>query len=52
MVSVQNISKAGIADQELWSKQQAEKLFDLPFNDLLFKAHTVHRESFDPNEVQ
>jgi len=27
-------------------------LFDLPFNDLLFRAHTVHREHFDPNRVQ
>src|SRR6185436_16856474 len=27
-------------------------LFDLPFNDLLFEAQTVHRRNFDPNEVQ
>ena len=27
-------------------------MFDLPFNDLLFRAHTVHREHFDPNRVQ
>ncbi|MDQ3261750.1 MAG: biotin synthase BioB, partial [Pseudomonadota bacterium] len=27
-------------------------LFDLPLNDLLFKAQTVHREHFDPNAVQ
>ena len=27
-------------------------LFDLPFNDLLFSAQTVHREHFDPNAVQ
>jgi biotin synthase len=24
----------------------------MPFNDLLFKAQTVHRENFDPNRVQ
>jgi len=29
-----------------------EALFALPFNDLLFKAHTVHRQHFDPNAVQ
>jgi biotin synthase len=29
-----------------------EALFALPFNDLLFKAQTVHRENFDPNAVQ
>ncbi|NWG86391.1 MAG: biotin synthase BioB [Hydrogenophilaceae bacterium] len=27
-------------------------LFALPFNDLLFKAQTVHRAHFDPNAVQ
>ena len=27
-------------------------LFELPFNDLLFKAHSIHRENFDPNAVQ
>jgi biotin synthase len=29
-----------------------EALFALPFNDLLFRAHTVHRAHFDPNRVQ
>jgi len=29
-----------------------EALFDLPFNDLLFRAHSVHRAHFDPNAVQ
>ena len=27
-------------------------LYALPLNDLLFEAHTVHREHFDPNRVQ
>jgi biotin synthase len=31
---------------------EVEALFDLPFNDLLFRAQTVHREHFDANEVQ
>ena len=31
---------------------EALALFDLPFNDLLYRAHTVHREHFDPNRVQ
>ena len=31
---------------------RALELFALPFNDLLFRAHTVHREHFDPNRVQ
>lgn len=29
-----------------------ESLFSLPFNDLLFRAHSVHRAHFDPNAVQ
>jgi len=35
-----------------WSKQEISALFELPFNDLLFRAQTVHRENFDPNQVQ
>lgn len=27
-------------------------LFDLPFNDLLFQAQQVHREHFNPNQIQ
>src|SRR5689334_9005764 len=33
-------------------REQALELFAFPFNDLLFRAHTVHREHFDPNRVQ
>jgi biotin synthase len=29
-----------------------EALFALPFNDLLFRAHSLHRQHFDPNAVQ
>jgi biotin synthase len=35
-----------------WSREEVEALFALPFNDLLFQAHTVHRHYFDPNQVQ
>jgi len=35
-----------------WSNEEIEALFALPFNDLVFKAASVHRENFDPNEVQ
>jgi biotin synthase len=31
---------------------EVEALFALPFNDLLFRAHSVHRAHFDPNAVQ
>ena len=35
-----------------WSREEISELFTLPFNDLLFRAQTVHRQYFDPNEVQ
>ena len=35
-----------------WSKQEITTLFERPFNDLLFQAQTIHRENFDPNQVQ
>lgn len=35
-----------------WTRAEAEAVHDLPFNDLLFRAQTVHRENFDPNRVQ
>src|SRR5262252_11026568 len=35
-----------------WSAARVEALFELPFNDLLYRAHSVHREHFDPNAVQ
>ncbi len=35
-----------------WTVDEVQALFDLPFNDLLFKAQTVHRQNFNPNEVQ
>jgi biotin synthase len=33
-------------------RERALALYALPLNDLLFEAHTVHRENFDPNRVQ
>jgi biotin synthase len=35
-----------------WQLDEVQALFALPFNDLIFKAQTIHREHFDPNEVQ
>lgn len=35
-----------------WTLQEITALFDLPFNDLLFQAHSLHRKNFDPNHVQ
>ncbi|NRB19060.1 MAG: biotin synthase BioB [Rhodobacteraceae bacterium] len=35
-----------------WTREQAEAIYNLPFMDLLFQAQTVHRQNFDPNQVQ
>ncbi|MBY5882393.1 biotin synthase BioB [Rhizobium leguminosarum bv. viciae] len=31
---------------------QAAIIYNLPFNDLLFRAHQIHRAHFDPNAIQ
>lgn len=35
-----------------WQLDEVLALYQLPFNDLLFQAHTVHRANFDANEIQ
>ncbi len=35
-----------------WTVNEVAALFELPFNDLLFRAQSVHREHFDANAVQ
>jgi biotin synthase len=35
-----------------WSRAEVQALFDLPFPDLIFHAQRIHRENFDPREVQ
>ncbi|SFF93883.1 biotin synthase BioB [Neptunomonas qingdaonensis] len=35
-----------------WTVEEVRALFELPFNDLMFQAQTVHRQYFNPNEVQ
>jgi len=35
-----------------WQLDEINALFALPFNDLIFNAQQVHRQFFDPNEIQ
>ncbi len=35
-----------------WTNDQVAQVFNLPFNDLLFYAQSLHRRHFNPNEVQ
>ncbi|QND55142.1 biotin synthase BioB (plasmid) [Phyllobacterium sp. 628] len=41
-----------VAEGALWEFSDAQKIYNLPFNDLLFQAQTIHRAQFDPNAVQ
>lgn len=38
--------------RSLWTREAAERLYNLPLNDLLFEAQSIHRTHFDPNKVQ
>jgi len=35
-----------------WQREEVKTLFELPLNDLLFQAQTVHRQNFEANAVQ
>jgi biotin synthase len=35
-----------------WHFEEVTALFAMPFSDLIYQAQTVHRQHFDPNEVQ
>lgn len=40
------------ADRKYWHRDEIAELFALPFNDLIFKAASIHRKHFDPNKMQ
>jgi biotin synthase len=45
--------RAGLsAPRHDWTRAEVRVLFALPFTDLMFRAAQVHRENFDPAEVQ
>ncbi len=35
-----------------WTRAEIAALYDLPFGDLIFRAQTLHRRYFAPNEIQ
>jgi biotin synthase len=43
---------AAAAPRHDWTREEVRALFDLPFPDLMFRAQSVHRQYFDPTEVQ
>jgi biotin synthase len=38
--------------KEIWDYKNTKAIFDLPFSDLVNKAHQVHRQNFNPNQIQ
>lgn len=40
------------SEKQVVSREEADAIYNQPFMDLLFQAHTVHRTNFDPNQVQ
>ncbi len=49
-IAVGSLAEEGIRHD--WSRAEIETLFELPFNELMFRAQIVHRRHFDPNRVQ
>lgn len=37
---------------EKWTLERAKLIFNLPFNEIIYEAQTIHRKHFTPNEVQ
>jgi len=46
------ISNAAVAIRNDWTAAEVQQLFDMPLMDLIFRAQSVHRQHFDPNQVQ
>ena len=45
-------STYSLAPRSDWSVDEVLELFNLPFNDLVFKAASIHRANHNPNAVQ
>ena len=52
MLDHQPQNSATATESLTWTREEVKQLFDLPFNDLIFRAQTVHREHHRPNSVQ
>jgi biotin synthase len=44
--------EAAVDARREWTRADVEGLLNLPFPDLIFRAQSVHRQHFDPREVQ
>ena len=51
-LSPTNEPEGGAVHRDAWTRAEVEALFELPFNDLLYRAQGVHRRHHDANAVQ
>ncbi len=47
-----NLARPSAQPRHDWTRREVEALFDLPLPELMYRAMSVHRASFDPAEVQ
>jgi biotin synthase len=50
--STESTSATAKATEPRWILADAKKIYNLPFNDLLYRAQSAHRAAFDPNSIQ
>ncbi len=50
--STESTSVTAKATEPRWILADAKKIYNLPFNDLLYRAQSAHRAAFDPNAIQ
>lgn len=41
-----------MVNNKIWTLERAQQQFSVPFFDLIYKAHSVHRENFDHLKIQ
>ena len=51
-IALATLKKTAAPPNARWRAADIEALFELPLMDLLHRAQQVHREHFDPNEIQ
>ena len=48
---ISSLTASGLPRHD-WTREEVRALFALPFPELIFRAAQVHRDNFDPSEVQ
>jgi biotin synthase len=51
-MSLQKSLDSDSTERHDWDSVEILRLYELPLNDLLFQAQTIHRQYFDPNSIQ